>query len=93
MGMGNTRLEEDGLSLSYLSLCHFSSFPPSSRLELPIELSSSPALPRPCEFVLFANGGKCGSTALFMYIERLRAPHVLNLHGKEHTVSASLRPT
>lgn len=39
---------------------------------------------QPCKYILFANGGKCGSTALFMYLERAYRNYIWDLKGKEH---------
>lgn len=38
---------------------------------------------QPCKYILFANGAKCGSTALFMYLERYFRPWIADLKGKE----------
>ena len=37
----------------------------------------------PCKYMLFANGAKCGSTALFMYLERVYRDVFIDLKGKE----------
>ena len=49
-----------------------------------------PSAPTPCRYLLFANGGKCGSTALFMYLTNAYRPLLWDLHGKEPCLRAPL---